>query len=318
MYAIRKKKQWLLWCSAALLSGCSVTLTSDPVSPVEAESGPVVVTSAGSPLQFTAAPVSVAVSPALAGGAEVVGGSITRGADGSVTFEVDPGVLFPRTYAVSVTQPGSPFMGSLSLRVIEPIDPWADAVVSVAYGPGAGFGQGAMPGVVLGPPQGGGYFAGSLDVLVLGEGGTITLAFENNSVVDEEGPDLAVYENVIYIGGNPFSRFMEVATVEASADGLNWYAFPFSEDAGFPTTDPRRWPGYAGVNCTDPIGAPILPPAVPCGDGSGRFPGIGGDLFDLADLGLDAVQFVRITDAPVSGTFDLDAVAAIHAGPPLE
>ncbi len=43
----------------------------------------------------------------------------------------------------------------------------------------------------------------------------------------------------------------------------------------------------------------------------------GGDAFDLSDLGLGAVSFVRITDlgedstAPTAG-FDLDAVGAVH------
>lgn len=319
MYPVRKRKQWLLWIAAAALSGCTATLTADPSATAEAGGDPVTITSEGSGLQFTpGVPVTVGLGPSVAGGASVDPASVVRGASGSVTFSVDPGTAFSQEYDVTVTQQGGLIAASLRLRVIAPIDPWADAVASVTYGTGAGFGQDKMPGVVLGPPRGCGYFCGSLDVLVLGNSGTITLEFTNNSVVDEEGPDLAVYENVLYLGGDPLSRFMEVATVEASADGLNWFQFPSSEDAAFATTDPRRWPGYAGVNCTDPIGAPIVPPAVPCGDGSGAFPNIGGDLFDLADAGLEAARFVRITDAPISGTFDLDAAAALHAGPPLD
>ena len=40
----------------------------------------------------------------------------------------------------------------------------------------------------------------------------------------------------------------------------------------------------------------------------------GGDAFDLADLGLESANFVRIVDsgANILGGFDLDAVVIVH------
>src|SRR5690349_11142712 len=74
-------------------------------------------------------------------------------------------------------------------------DPWADRVVSFTPGPGAGFGQDKFPGVVLGPPSGGGGMSGSLDVLTLGKSGVIELEFTDFIAVDGPGVDLLVFEN---------------------------------------------------------------------------------------------------------------------------
>lgn len=205
-------------------------------------------------------------------------------------------------------------------------DPFADEVVSVAYGPGAGFGQSKLPGVVLGAPRGGGSAQGSLDVLTLGDGGTITLAFTDNAVLDGPGTDLLVFENTFFVGGNPANRNLEVARVAVSADGLDWREFPSSANPALPLGDPDRYSGLAGVNCVDPLGQPAPEGRPPCGDGSGALSGIGGDAFDLADVGLSAAKYVRITDVDgdpedpgdaFAGGFDLDAVAALHSGPPL-
>src|SRR5438309_1685943 len=62
-------------------------------------------------------------------------------------------------------------------------DPFADRVVSFNPGAHAGFGQDGLPGVVLGPPRGGGDGMGSLDVLSLGREGTLVLEFIDIGVV---------------------------------------------------------------------------------------------------------------------------------------
>ena len=54
---------------------------------------------------------------------------------------------------------------------------YASELISFEPGPGAGFGQDQLPGIVLGPPDGRGPDAGGLDVLSLGQGGTIVLGF---------------------------------------------------------------------------------------------------------------------------------------------
>src|SRR6185369_16621830 len=83
------------------------------------------------------------------------------------------------------------------------------------------------PGVVLGPPEGGGLDQGSLDVVSLGNGGRITVSFADNAVVDGDGDDLVIFENPFYSGSLLFS---ELAFVEVSADGHNWKQFPFDAE----------------------------------------------------------------------------------------
>ena len=50
-------------------------------------------------------------------------------------------------------------------------DPYLDGVVSWQIGTGGGGRVADLPGVVLGPPRGGGAFTGSLDTFSLGLGG---------------------------------------------------------------------------------------------------------------------------------------------------
>lgn len=169
-------------------------------------------------------------------------------------------------------------------------DPWADCVEDFAPGPEAVFGQDQLPGVVLGPPMPTDA-GGSLDVLSLGCGGAITLAFDDPGLVDGPGDDLIVYENAFATGDTTFA---EPGRVLVSDDGEVWRAF------GCTLTGAGDWPpeGCAGV---EP----------------------GGDGFDLADVGLQRARYVRVVDVSVayfgtdmwctggSGGFDLDAVEAL-------
>jgi hypothetical protein len=187
-------------------------------------------------------------------------------------------------------------------------DPWIDGIARFAPGESAGFGAAALPWVVLGPPRGGGLLQQSLHVVSVGHGGTITLVFRDNVVVDEPGDDLVVYENAFHVGSETGPVFTEVAMVEVSADGKTWAAFPY---------DAESLDGLAGrepvlsrpANGIDPLAL----------EG-------GGDRFDLADVGLSFVRFVRLTDGgdtiadagnlvPPAGKggFDLDAMAALHS-----
>jgi hypothetical protein len=180
--------------------------------------------------------------------------------------------------------------------------PYVTNVISVSYGPGAGFGQSAFPQVVMGPPSGGGCCKGSLNVLSLGEGGSIVVEM-GQTIIDKPGPDFIVFENPFDIGNDPQNPFAEPGTVEVSADGVNWFGFPCTASA-YPYGLCAGWhPVFANpaTNTIDP-----LDPAV-----------AGGDPFDLADLpgdaGITEARFVRITDrADLPGDFDLDAVAVVH------
>jgi hypothetical protein len=181
--------------------------------------------------------------------------------------------------------------------------------VSFDPGPGAGYGQDKLPNVVLGPPSGGGLDHGSLDVLSLGKGGSIVLGFERYAITDGPGPDLVVFENPFWPNGDASKVYAEPGQVSVSEDGETWATFPCEaggDGAG-------HFPGCAGVTPTlvyDPETTIPIDPAV-----------TGGDVFDLADVGLATAKFVKVVDvsnngeAPTAG-FDLDAVGIINTDPP--
>ena len=104
------------------------------------------------------------------------------------------------------------------------------------------------------------------------------------------------------------STFFSQPQLEMRAeDGEQWHEFACSVDEdsgqaqGCAGSNPVLSRPENGIDPTDPESA-------------------GGDGFDLADVGLSSAQYVRITDtgtngyAGVSGGFDLDAVAVVHAG----
>lgn len=200
---------------------------------------------------------------------------------------------------------GPPPGGSPDAAVLPPDLPYATSVFAYEPGPGAGFGQDRMPDIVLGPPMGFGPNAGSLDVVSLGVGGTIVLAFAEPGIVDGPGPDFVVFENAFWIGGDPQDVFAELAEVSVSDDGDSWSTFACDPAAGVD----GRWPGCAGWRPTlmyDPVAVQPLDPAE-----------TGGDPFDLADLGLSGARFVRVRDLATEGDeptagFDLDAVGIVE------
>lgn len=177
--------------------------------------------------------------------------------------------------------------------------PFAGAVVSFTPGEGAGFGGDEMPNVVLGPPDGHGNEAGSLDVVSLGRGGEVVLELTEVDVVDGEGPDLLVFENT-------FRGFTELASVAVSLDGSAW--------AGW--TCDTAGEAHAGCAGMRPVHLNAGNFSVPLDPDTA-----GGDAFDLADVGLARIRFVKVTDtgtngyAGTSGGFDLDAVGGIHVEP---
>jgi hypothetical protein len=174
-------------------------------------------------------------------------------------------------------------------------------VASVALGEGAGFGADHFPEIIYGAPHGGGDHGGSTDVLSLGTDGEIVVGFGGNGVVDGEGADFIVFENAFLSGGKPFK---ELAQISVSDDGITWTPFPCKQDA-------LPYDGCAGWH-------PVY--STPTSDVSPYDPAkAGGDLFDLATIGVKSARFIKIVDqhnvVGVDGTtgFDLDAVAVIHA-----
>ncbi len=184
--------------------------------------------------------------------------------------------------------------------------PYASEVVSFTPGVDAGYGQLAMPSVVLGPPPEGPPTAGSLDVVSLGVGGEIVLSFGERAIVDGPGPDLIVWENVFQVGADPDAVFAELGEVAVSDDGETWTTFVCdpNDDIGYDV----GCAGWRPRQAFDPCQVVPLVPEV-----------VGGDGFDLADLGLAQARYVRIRDlatlggAPSAG-FDLDAVGGVHFG----
>lgn len=183
-------------------------------------------------------------------------------------------------------------------------DPFVDEVIAFHPGPFAGFGSEEFPQIVLGPPRGGGNFQAGTDVLSLGVGGEIILK-SDSPILDGAGIDFIVFENPFFIGGNSQSPFVELAEVAVSQDGTSF--IPFTCEA-----ENRRdlYPGCAGV---EPVLANSetndLDPTNP--------EEAGGDGFDLEDLGLSWIQYIRLRDLSESGAgnsagFDLDAIAIVH------
>jgi hypothetical protein len=164
---------------------------------------------------------------------------------------------------------GFPIVAPLTTRLApgpapKPGSPFADRVV--AYTPGQSQNQQyADPQAALGAPDLVEQPCCS-GMLQLGAGGSVLLAFTDNVVLDEPGPDLQV------LGESAQDDFI---LVEVSADGKAWHSYPQTDE------------------CPEP--------------------------FDLEDVGLEEVVFVRITDVQpgtVTGA-ELDAVEALHNGSPL-
>jgi hypothetical protein len=183
---------------------------------------------------------------------------------------------------------------------------FATNVVSFTPGTCAGFGQSAMPGVVLGPPKGAGDRQGSLDVVSLGGGGEIVLSFDPAVIVDGPGTDFIVFENAFFSGGDPANPYVELGEVSVSEDGTTWSTFPCTSTS-LPYVLCAGWhPVYASGPDFDPATA-------------------GGDPFDLSTIGVARARFVRVRDktaerctsqGPNTNGFDLDAMAALHSEEP--
>lgn len=186
-------------------------------------------------------------------------------------------------------------------------DPFGDCLDSLTPGPGAAFGHDALPQIVLGPPVPAAGGGGTTHVASLGCGGSITVMFDGEGLLDRPGDDLIVFENPFGTGD---STFAEPARVLVSSNGVDWYGWP-CRVAGDGNGDEAPPNGCAGLTPTTVDSeAPFEPGTA------------GGDAFDLSELGLSAARWVRLLDrteahygdarwcAGASGGFDLDAVAA--------
>jgi hypothetical protein len=179
---------------------------------------------------------------------------------------------------------------------------FAQAVDSVDYGDGAGFGQASFPDVVLGPPRGNISGGGGMHVLSLGQRGEIVLDLGNCPMVDGPGADFIVFENAFYISGNPEAPFAELAEVGVSEDGINFTWFDCNSDA-YPYDGCSGWhPVYSNPdNGISPFDVDEA----------------GGEAYDLSDIGITDARYVIIRDLNDSGGggtagYDLDALSVIN------
>jgi len=222
-----------------------------------------------------------------------------------------------------------------------PVDCFADEVVLFEGGinpPGDGFRVAELPGIVLGPPGDSFPLNGSVSAVSLGRNGRIVLEFTDNLIVDGPGSDFIVFENAFFRTtvpadpNQPFVVFAEPGEVAVSENGVDFFAFPYDPDAlalvGQDNTPSSALPllrGLAGItptftgDYTIPDDPDVWDPA-----GSGGVSGMGGDAFDLADVGLASARFVMITDlglptgfAGAAEGFDLDSVVALNSAPVL-
>jgi hypothetical protein len=200
--------------------------------------------------------------------------------------------------------------------------PFATSVVQFQQGTGGGI---FVPANALGGPQGAGLGAGSLHVLTLGEGGSVTLGFDV-TLVDGPGADLTVFENGFVIAGTS-QVFAEILHVEVSSDGVQFARFPAHYQG--PGTPMGALRGLAG-------GLPVLANVLAGGVNPLDPVVSGGEAFDLADLAQDpgvragavdlqAIHFVRLVDVlpgevdgagtplPALGGSDVDAVAVLNS-----
>ncbi len=185
-----------------------------------------------------------------------------------------------------------------------------DQVVDFKPGEGQNAGQSAefFPENIFGPPSDKArqqvQAAAPEEVLSIGFGGEIVVTFSNLIVADGPGADFTIFENAFL---NPVTGrvFAEPAVVSVSQDGMIYHEFPY---------DSLTLVGCAGItpvngdkDCFDPEES-------------------GGDQFDLSDLGLQWIKFIKIKDIskqvkgnpqhpyydPIITGFDLDAVAGLH------
>jgi len=160
-----------------------------------------------------------------------------------------------------------------------------------------------------------GAFDGS--IVSLGDSGYITLSF-SQPIQNNHGYDFAVFENGFRVG---FSYYLELAHVEVSNNGIDFVRFP-SESLSDTSYQTDNF-GY-----TEPEKLRNL---------SGKHQAPYGTLFDLEEIGIDQINYIRIVDVVgsvndsfgtrdskgriindpwptpfASSGFDLDAVAVVN------
>ncbi|MCL4720590.1 MAG: PEP-CTERM sorting domain-containing protein, partial [Gammaproteobacteria bacterium] len=127
----------------------------------------------------------------------------------------------PASNAAGIFAPAAGQPGSTAIAAGDPaIVSWGSRVID--YSPGSDVDlQFQTPLRALGPAgnSDGSNDGFTFDIVSLGNGGSITLGFAV-PIADGPGPDFLVFENSFSDG------FLELAWVEVSSDGSNFFRFP--------------------------------------------------------------------------------------------
>lgn len=236
----------------------------------------------------------------------------------SVLVSVMTSTAWAGPFAPAAGQPGSTAIDKNDPRIVG----WATSALSLIRGPqnisvaGSPLASVGTAAAALGTANN--------SVVSLGDGGQISLAFDR-AISDGPGFDFAVFENGFA------DTFLELAFVEVSSNGLDFFRFPAvsltptaTQVGGFGALDPTNLDNLAG-NFRGGFGTPF---------DLGQLRGVS------ALLDVDHVLQVRILDVvgtidPLfatfdsrnhivndpwptafgSGGFDLDAVAVLHQTP---
>ena len=220
----------------------------------------------------------------------------------TITLVSFPLVAWAGPFAPSAREEGTTAVAIEDARIAG----WATTVVD--YQPDSSVDEAwRNSSLALGPAEG-----NSFAICSLGPGGTLTVSF-GRSFSDGPGFDLAVFENA-------FSRtFLELAFVEVSSDGVNFFRFPNRSLTSQPVG------AFGAVDATEVDGL------------AGKYAQGFGTPFDLADLepslmlDLNQVTHVRLVDVvggtsvdsedsvifdpfPTTGSagFDCDAIALLE------
>jgi hypothetical protein len=172
---------------------------------------------------------------------------------------------------------------------------WASSVFNYSPAPGVG-GSFSNSSLALGPVTG-----NYLDVVSLGDlnssqigtvqPGTLTLFF-SHPIRNLDGADFVIYENSFISTTSGVGKggvFADLAYVEVSSDGVNWVRFPSTSLTGSPvgafgTIDP--------TNVNNLVGKHV--------NSNGA---CWGTPFDLSQVGMSSISYIRIVDIPGSGFF---------------
>ena len=134
---------------------------------------------------------------------------------------------------------------------------------------------------------------GTMDVISLGDGGSATMTFAS-PIYNGPGPDFAVFENGLVNAQDTTICFLEIAFVEVSSDGENFFRFP----AVTKVQDTAQLNGFACMH------ASLIH------NFAGKYQAMYGTPFDLNEvednalLDKNKVTHVRVID--VVGTIDPD------------